>query len=92
MRYEIPENYHQKQRSDEEAAEEAQMTQTPCRSPLPFTRDPYVTYSRHLFASAEDLVHYSAGIMQNSKAEKLRKLASKRQIVRAKDARELGIP
>ena len=30
--------------------------------------------------------------MQNSKAEKLRKLASKRQIVRAKDARELGIP
>ena len=32
------------------------------------------------------------GIMQNSKAEKLRKLASKRQIVRAKDARELGIP
>ena len=31
------------------------------------------------------------GIMQNSKAEKLRKLASKRQIVRAKDARELGI-
>ena len=33
MRYEIPENYHQKQRSDEEAAEEAQLTQTPCRSP-----------------------------------------------------------
>src|SRR5438034_4817811 len=32
------------------------------------------------------------GIMQNSKAEKLRKLASKRQIVRAKDTRELGIP
>jgi len=32
------------------------------------------------------------GLMQNSKAEKLRKLASKRQIVRAKDARELGIP
>jgi predicted transcriptional regulator of viral defense system len=30
--------------------------------------------------------------MQNSKAEKLRKLASKRQIVSAKDARELGIP
>ncbi len=30
--------------------------------------------------------------MQNSKAEKLRKLASKRQIVRAKDTRELGIP
>ena len=30
--------------------------------------------------------------MQNSKAERLRKLASKRQIVRAKDARELGIP
>jgi hypothetical protein len=29
--------------------------------------------------------------MQKSKAEKLRKLASKRQIVRAKDARELGI-
>src|SRR5229473_7154411 len=32
------------------------------------------------------------GIMQNSKAEKLRTLASKRQIVRAKDAWELGIP
>ena len=30
--------------------------------------------------------------MQNSKAEKLRKLASKRQIVRAKDAGELDIP
>src|SRR5260370_14076870 len=30
------------------------------------------------------------GLMQNSKAEKLRKLASKRQIVRAKDAREVG--
>src|ERR1700692_2858344 len=30
--------------------------------------------------------------MQNSKAEKLRRLASKRQIVRAKDAKELGIP
>src|ERR1700722_11349334 len=32
------------------------------------------------------------GIMQESKAEKLRRLASKRQIVRAKDAKELGIP
>src|ERR1700722_20721618 len=32
------------------------------------------------------------GIMQKSKAEMLRKLASKRQIVRAKDAKELGIP
>ena len=53
---------------------------------------PYATYSRHLFTSAEDLVHCSRTIMQNSKAEKLRKLASKRQIVRAKDARELGIP
>src|SRR5260370_41114078 len=53
----------------------------------------YVTYSRHLFTSAEDLVHCSrGGIMQKSKAEKLRTLASKRQIVRAKDARELGIP
>ena len=30
--------------------------------------------------------------MQKSKAEKLRTLASKRQIVSAKDARELGIP
>ncbi|MGB8662337.1 MAG: type IV toxin-antitoxin system AbiEi family antitoxin domain-containing protein [Candidatus Acidiferrales bacterium] len=30
--------------------------------------------------------------MHDSKAEKLRKLASKRQIVRAKDAKELGIP
>ena len=30
--------------------------------------------------------------MQDSKAENLRKLASKRQIVRAKDAKELGIP
>src|SRR5260370_33588525 len=53
----------------------------------------YVTYSRHLFTSAEDLVHCSrGGIMQKSKAEKLRTLASKRQIVRAKDARELNIP
>jgi predicted transcriptional regulator of viral defense system len=32
------------------------------------------------------------GAMQKSKVEKLRTLASKRQIVRAKDARELGIP
>lgn len=32
------------------------------------------------------------GIMQKSKAEKLRRLASKRQIARAKDAKELGIP
>src|ERR1700688_1470718 len=30
--------------------------------------------------------------MQESKAEKLRRLASKRQIVRATDAMELGIP
>ena len=34
----------------------------------------------------------SEGVMQKSKTEKLRKLASKRQIVRAKDAKELGIP
>jgi Transcriptional regulator, AbiEi antitoxin len=32
------------------------------------------------------------GIMHKSKADKLRRLASKRQIVTAKDARELGIP
>jgi len=32
------------------------------------------------------------GIMEESKAEKLRRLASKHQIVRAKDAKELGIP
>ena len=51
-----------------------------------------VTYPRHLFASAEVCYTVPEGIMQKSKAEKLRKLASKRQIVRAKDARELGIP
>jgi predicted transcriptional regulator of viral defense system len=34
----------------------------------------------------------SEGIMHKSKADKLRRLASKGQIVRATDARELGIP
>src|ERR1700686_5633885 len=68
------------------------MMQTPCRSLLPFARDPMLhTLGTYLHLPR---IWYTVpeGIMQNSKAEKLRKLASKRQIVRAKDAKELGIP
>src|ERR1700674_6104958 len=68
------------------------MTQMPRRSLLPCARDPmlhplgtYLHLPRIWYTVPE-------GIMQNSKAEKLRKLASKRQIVRARDAKELGIP
>ncbi len=68
------------------------MTQTPCRSLLPFMR----AFMSHKLGTYLHLprLRYNVpeGIMQNSQAEKLRKLASKRQIVRAKDARELGIP
>src|ERR1700681_2279382 len=68
------------------------MTQTPCRSLLPFARDPMLhTLGTYLHLPR---IWYTVpeGIMQKSKAEKLRTLASKRQILRAKDAMELGIP
>src|SRR5260370_4487331 len=68
------------------------MTQTPCPSLLPFARDPMLhTLGTYLHLPR---IWYTVpeGIMQKSKAEKLRTLASKRQIVRAKDAREFGIP
>src|ERR1700722_14017966 len=65
---------------------------TPRRSLLACARDPvlhnlgtYLHLPRIWYTVPE-------GIMQKSKAEMLRKLASKRQIVRAKDAKELGIP
>src|SRR5258708_16443433 len=60
--------------------------------PLPSTRDPMLhTLGTYLHLPR---IWYTVpeGIMQNSKAEKLRNLASKRQIVSAKDPRELGIP
>src|SRR6202008_2103472 len=67
------------------------MAQTRCRSLLPSTRDPML----HTLGTYLHLpwIWYTVpeGIMQNSKAEKIRKLESKRQIVRAKDGRELGI-
>src|SRR6266851_6072459 len=47
------------------------MTQSPGRPLLPFARDsPHVTYSRHLFTSAEDLVHYSRGHHAKLKSRK----------------------
>src|ERR1700693_2519679 len=68
------------------------MTQTPRRSLLPFARDPMLhTLGTYLHLPR---IWYTVpeAILQNQKAENLRKLVSKRQIVRAKDARELGIP
>src|ERR1700730_9180762 len=68
------------------------MTQRPYRSLLPFARGPMLhTLGTYLHLPR---IWYTVpeGIMQKSKAEKLRRLASKRQIVRAKDAKELGIP
>ena len=59
---------------------------------LPFARDAMLhTLGTYLHLPR---IWYTVpeGIMQKSKAEKLRTLASKRQIVGTKDARELGIP
>src|SRR5258708_28476736 len=47
------------------------MRKTACRSLLSFAKGPpYVTYSRHLFTSAEDLVHCSRGHHAKLKSRK----------------------
>src|SRR5260370_37561447 len=69
------------------------MTQSPGRPLLPFARDSPMLHTLGTYLHLPRIWYtVPEGIMQNSKAEKLRKLASKRQIVRVKDARELGIP
>src|SRR6266478_5623960 len=69
------------------------MTQSPGRPLLPFARDSPMSHTLGTYLHLP-MIWYSVpeGMSQNSTAKKLRKLASKRQIVRAKDARELGIP
>src|SRR5260370_17966173 len=69
------------------------MTQSPGRPLLPFARDSPMSHTLGTYLHLPRIWYtIPEGIMQNSKAEKLRKLASNRQLVRAKDERELGIP